>query len=107
MNITTTIAAVAIAAALSTSAFAGSMLTTCQSVRGSGYSGQVCETTVTHDPEPAPVEPSIQRGPGTVELVRFDAIDEARKAKIVKRDPHPVDMCPAPWHMTARDGCQR
>lgn len=104
--ITTTFAALAIAASLSSPAAAWSTSTVCQNVRGNGYSGRVCESTTVPDPAPAPVEAGPLRGPATSEFVRFDPVEAARVLAIPKAMPG-APLCVAPYRMTARDGCQR
>lgn len=104
--ITTAFAALAIAASLSSPAAAWSSSTVCQSVRGSGYRGTVCESTTIRDPAPAPVEVGPLRGPATSEFVPFDPIEAARVLAIPKHIPG-SPLCVLPYRMTARDGCQR
>lgn len=72
-----------------------------------GYYERACATTI-DIPAPAPEAATpFHRGPGSTELVRFNPVEAARRLAIPKHDPQSVDLCAAPMHMTARDGCQR
>lgn len=111
LKIITASAAIAIAMGLQCSpASADTITTRCQAVRVGNSFERACATTIEHAaPAPAPVVDSapVTRGEGTTELVHFDPIEAARVLAIPKHDPDSINLCPAPRHMTARDGCQR
>jgi hypothetical protein len=61
-------------------------------------------------PPPPPPEPPVTRTTPSSETVHYDAAAEARKAQLratERRDPSSSSLCPPPYRMTARDGCQK
>src|SRR6516164_4159028 len=60
-------------------------------------------------PPPQP-EASVHHTPPVNSFVPYDAAAEAQKAQlrsVEHRVPASSSLCPPPYHMTARDGCQR
>src|SRR6516162_863720 len=68
----------------------------------------------TSPPPPQPAQPASATEPPikhaiTNEIILYDAAAEARKAQLratEQRDSRST-LCPPPYRMTARDGCQR
>jgi hypothetical protein len=61
-------------------------------------------------PQPAAPEPPVTRTTPSSETVYYDAAAEAQKAQLratERRDPPSLSLCPPPYRMTARDGCQK
>jgi hypothetical protein len=59
---------------------------------------------------PSPTEPPVTRTTPSSETVSYDPVAEAGKAQVratEHRDPPSLSLCPPPYRMTARDGCQR
>jgi hypothetical protein len=108
---TFTVAAVLLAS-LPPAAEAQTTQSVCQQVINSYRVMRVCRQVVVPTPAPAPParlpETSAQRGPGTETTVRYDPAVEAKKARARASEPVPAarDVCPPPYRMTERDGCQ-
>ena len=75
----------------------------------------VCENVYYPPPSQAP-EPPARHATGTESTIRYNADDEERKAQLqaIERGGRPdrgtpsgSSLCPPPYRMTARDGCQK
>jgi hypothetical protein len=75
----------------------------------------VCADVYSPSPSPAPA-PAARHAAGTESAIRYNADDEERKAQLqaIERDEAPdrrtppgSSLCPPPYRMTAKDGCQR
>jgi hypothetical protein len=75
----------------------------------------VCEDVYYPPPSPAP-PPAARHATGTESTIRYNADDEERKAQLEATErggishrgtPNGSSLCPPPYQMTARDGCQR
>ena len=78
-----------------------------------GHTERVCNT-VSYSPPPTqptpPPEPKVEHTTGSSEEVHYDGAAEARKAQMRVTEPAArasATLCPPPYRMTARDGCQR
>jgi hypothetical protein len=73
---------------------------------------RVCNTVYYPQPsasQPAPEPPKVEHTTGSSETVPYDAVAEARKARLRAAEPQAPPsstLCPPPRRMTARDGCQ-
>jgi len=59
---------------------------------------------------PPPAEPPVTRTTPSSETVYYDPVAEAQKAQrqsVEHHVPASSSLCPPPYRMTARDGCQR
>jgi hypothetical protein len=77
---------------------------------GHGQMERVCNTVSYAPPPPPPPEPPVKHEPPVNSFVPYDAAAEAQKAQrqsVEHRVPTSLSLCPPPYRMTARDGCQR
>ena len=77
---------------------------------GHGQMERVCNTVSSTPPPPPPAEPPVKHEPPVNSFVPYDAAAEAQKAQLQSvehRVPASSSLCPPPYRMTARDGCQR
>jgi hypothetical protein len=72
---------------------------------------QVCDSVNYSPPPPPPPEPPAPRTIYSNSFVPYNPVAEARNAQLratEHRDPpSSSSLCPPPYRMTARDGCQK
>ena len=66
-----------------------------------------CVFSYPRRPAPQAAPAAMPVGPGSKEVEYFDATSVRRKMQVRHNEPGTAILgCPAPYHMTARDGCQ-
>jgi hypothetical protein len=77
------------------------------------HSERVCNTVYSPQPsapQPTTDPPKVEHTTGSSETVQYDVMGEARKARLRASEPQTPPssgLCPPPYRMTARDGCQK